>query len=148
MDASLLFATNIRPTVADPSHSKKRVLLVEDDLRVRRTLGKLLRIRGCEVVAVANGRRALETLAEDSGFELVLSDIDMPVLDGVGLARQVELCYPELNVVLMTGSRRADIDETALNREVAIITKPPTADQLTSVLAGPVTRPATATLAP
>ena len=120
--------------IPEPGDGRPRVLLVDDDLRVCRALTALLRLNGWSVVIARNGRKALEVLAEDRGFDLILSDIDMPVLDGYGLATQVELCYPELRVVLMTGSSSPDSGRTDSRSLVQVIGKPSTAGQLRAML--------------
>ncbi len=59
-----------------------RILLVEDNDLNQQLVLELLRERGCEVVAVWNGQEALERLAQDRDFDLLLMDLQMPVLDG------------------------------------------------------------------
>lgn len=112
----------------------QRVLLVDDEPRVCRSMTALLRLNGWSVVVARNGRSALEVLGRDQAFALVLSDIDMPVLDGFGLARQIDLCYPELRIVLMTGSPDHARDELSLTLPVCVIDKPPTAAQIQGIL--------------
>lgn len=72
-----------------------RVLVVDDHPGVRRALCTLLYRRGCAAEAAANGREALECLARER-FDAVVSDIEMPVMDGLTLQRHVAARYPAL----------------------------------------------------
>ncbi|MFT3708228.1 MAG: ATP-binding protein [Archangium sp.] len=90
---------SITPTQA------RKLLLVEDDARVRRSVAGLLEQAGFEVIAVSNGAEALQLLSAPHSFVCVVSDISMPVLDGDALARKLETLTPDLPVVLMSGNR-------------------------------------------
>ncbi|MEW6213252.1 MAG: ATP-binding protein [Acidobacteriota bacterium] len=81
-----------------------RILLVDDDERVREALAALLEISGYEVTQAADGREALDTLEADaSGYHLMITDLAMPDMDGVTLARSSLMVSPSLKVLLMTG---------------------------------------------
>ncbi|MBJ6987669.1 MULTISPECIES: response regulator [unclassified Devosia] len=81
-----------------------RILVAEDDPSVRAFVEAALKMRGHEVVAEEDGELAAETLdAENGAFDLLLSDIKMPVLDGIALAQRAGASYPELTILLMTG---------------------------------------------
>jgi CheY-like chemotaxis protein len=72
------------------------------------------------VVATADGAEALDTLQqEDGGFDLLLTDIQMPVMDGIALALAVARDYPKLPILLMTGY--ADQRERAAGLESLVI---------------------------
>jgi CheY-like chemotaxis protein len=79
-----------------------KLLIAEDEQAIRELLARGLAERGHEVVAVADGMAALQALEEDA-FDLVLSDIVMPELDGVSLALKISKEWPGLPIVLMTG---------------------------------------------
>ncbi len=79
-----------------------RILIAEDDLAVQNFVARALTHRGHEVAAVADGTQALEAL-EKKHFELLITDIVMPGLDGIGLALRVAREYPQLPVLLMSG---------------------------------------------
>ena len=82
------------------------ILLVEDDRRVRDALSRVLRADGIAVETAEHGKAALELLAEmTTRVDLVLSDIAMPVMDGLELHAQLLKQYPELPVILMTGQQ-------------------------------------------
>ncbi|HEY8594449.1 MAG TPA: response regulator [Devosiaceae bacterium] len=81
-----------------------RILVAEDDDNVRRFVARALEISGHEVVEAEDGGLAAETmLAEQGRFDLLLSDIKMPVMDGIALALSVGAEYPEVTILLMTG---------------------------------------------
>jgi len=103
-----------------------RILVVEDDPSVRAFVVSALTMKGHEVIAEEDGGLAAETAdAENGRFDLLLSDIKMPIMDGIGLALHVAAKYPEVIIVLMTGF--ADQRERAHGLEALIydvITKP------------------------
>jgi hypothetical protein len=78
-----------------------RLLLVEDEPRLRHVTIGLLEQAGFEVIAVSNGAEALRLLSASHGFRAVVSDVSMPELDGDELARHLEKLAPTLPVVLM-----------------------------------------------
>lgn len=80
-----------------------RILIVENDETVRRSMaGRLIQL-GCQVFEAATGREALLTLAACPSWDLLLSDIDLPELDGYDLCREARKRFPRLRVILMTG---------------------------------------------
>jgi PAS domain S-box-containing protein len=78
-----------------------RVLVADDDLSVCQSVGEILRARGSEVTMVSSGRQAEQAL-ERQPFDLVLSDVVMPDIDGYDLYMHVRERYPQVPVVLMT----------------------------------------------
>ena len=80
-----------------------RILLAEDDDNVRQFVSRALRHAGHEVVEAEDGGLAAEILEDDSRFDLLLSDIKMPVMDGIALALSVAASHPDLTILLMTG---------------------------------------------
>ncbi|HEY4199031.1 MAG TPA: response regulator [Devosiaceae bacterium] len=96
-----------------------RILVAEDDDNVRQFVVRALEMKGHEVVFAEDGGLALEVLmAEEGRFELLLSDIKMPVMDGIALALATAAAYPEITIVLMTGF--ADQRERAHGLEALI----------------------------
>ena len=113
-----------------------RILVAEDDDSVRAFVVSALTMKGHEVVAAEDGGLAAETADEEGGrFDLLLSDIKMPIMDGIALALHVAAAYPQMIIVLMTGF--ADQRERAHGLDALIydvITKPFTlADLLAKV---------------
>jgi DNA-binding response OmpR family regulator len=81
-----------------------RILIAEDDENVRAFVVRALVHSGHEVIEAEDGGLAAEIVtAEDGRFDLLLSDIKMPVMDGIALALTVAAQYPELTILLMTG---------------------------------------------
>src|SRR5690606_711544 len=79
-----------------------RILIAEDEVAVRTLLVRVFARDGHEVDSAADGAAALERLAAGS-FDLLLSDIQMPVMDGIALALAAKRDNPALRIVLMTG---------------------------------------------
>ena len=81
-----------------------RILIAEDDDGVRNFVCRALAHAGHEVVETEDGGLASERITEDDGrFDLLLSDIKMPVMDGIALALDVAARYPDVTIMLMTG---------------------------------------------
>ncbi|MBU0984542.1 MAG: sigma-54 dependent transcriptional regulator [candidate division Zixibacteria bacterium] len=78
-----------------------RILLADDDSSVRRVLEFKLKQHGYDVAAAPDGQAALDLLAE-SPYDLLLSDIRMPRVDGIELLERARLIRPELKVILIT----------------------------------------------
>lgn len=79
-----------------------RILLAEDDTTTRMTVAEYLRDEGHDVVDVEDGIYALEALKSDGPFDLILSDIEMPRMQGHLLLQQVEKLYPGMKRALLT----------------------------------------------
>lgn len=80
------------------------ILVVDDDHSVRSFTARALMIDGHTVEQADDGDIALEALAQNKGrFDLVLSDIRMPAMDGIEMAKNAARDYPGLKILLMTG---------------------------------------------
>lgn len=80
------------------------ILLAEDDDSVRAFVKRALELDGHSVVAAEDGALALEILEDHVGpFDLLLSDIKMPVMDGIALALNAARSFPAMPILLMTG---------------------------------------------
>ena len=81
-----------------------KILIAEDDDGVRQFVARALTHAGHEITEAADGGLAAEILQEQQGaFDLLLSDIKMPVMDGIALALNVAAAWPDITIVLMTG---------------------------------------------
>ena len=81
-----------------------RILVAEDDDSVRQFVARTLQLKGHEVVEAEDGGLAAEVMLAEAGrFDLLLSDIKMPVMDGIALALTVAAQFPAVTIVLMTG---------------------------------------------
>ena len=101
-----------------------KILLAEDDNDMRRFLVRALSNAGYEVASVDNGRSAYERLREDP-FELLLTDIVMPEMDGIELARRATEIDPDLKVMFITGFAAVALNAaTQAPKEAKILSKP------------------------
>jgi putative nucleotidyltransferase with HDIG domain len=80
---------------------RARVLVVDDEPQVRAVIGSTLERHGCEVELAASGREALEALGQRD-FDLVLTDIVMPDINGIALLERIHAQRPSLPVVMVT----------------------------------------------
>lgn len=103
-----------------------RILLVDDEEPIRTFLRRGLEVDGHDVTVAIDGADGLGRLAEAGGaFDLVLTDIRMPMLDGIALALAAKRDYPRLVILLMTGFADQRERATALEGVVAdVLTKP------------------------
>ncbi|MGF1527795.1 MAG: PAS domain-containing protein [Candidatus Competibacterales bacterium] len=91
------------PRVASPPRGGERVLVVEDDQRVRKVLVRQLQSLGYAVTAVDNGAAAREAVAAGA-VDLVMTDVVMPgAIQGPQLAQQLRVDYPQLPVIFVSG---------------------------------------------
>lgn len=77
------------------------ILVVDDELHTREICVDFLEDYGYQVESVTNGREALESLAKKP-YDVLLSDIQMPEMDGLALLKESRKLYPEMEVILMT----------------------------------------------
>jgi CheY-like chemotaxis protein len=85
------------------AHGRKaRILLVDDNVEVRNSLGRLLRQQGHDVVGAANGQEAIELYRQERP-DLVLLDVDMPLVTGPEAYQQIRAGDPTANVIFMSG---------------------------------------------
>jgi len=81
-----------------------RILIAEDEEALRAFVARALTMDGHEVTATEDGGEALDVLTREQGrFDLLLTDIRMPIMDGIALALAAARDFPELIILLMTG---------------------------------------------
>jgi two-component system cell cycle sensor histidine kinase/response regulator CckA len=109
-----------------------RILLVEDEEGVRNIATRLLTQRGYQVTSAADGEEALEILENDpNSFDLVLSDVVMPGLDGPGLLKAAKPYLGHARIVFMSGYAEQDFAQTLEDeRSISFLPKPFTLAQL------------------
>jgi len=103
---------------------KLRILVVDDDRRMAKTLVNIFQVKGYQAEAAHSGPEALEKVAGER-FDCVLTDIKMPEMNGVELYRAIKARQPDLTVVLMTAySTDRLVNEGLEEGAVAVLTKP------------------------
>jgi DNA-binding NtrC family response regulator len=111
-----------------------RILIVDDELVVRDSLGKWFSSEGYQTRPVGSGREALEAI-QDGDWEIALIDIKMPGMDGMELQGRLKEADPELTVVVMTGYASVETAVQALKRGAYdYITKPVDPDELSHLV--------------
>ncbi|MBT3387369.1 MAG: response regulator, partial [Desulfobacula sp.] len=79
-----------------------RVLLVDDEEGIRKVLKIYLQDVGYKVVTADNGKKAVEIIDAES-FDIVLTDIRMPGMDGISLLKHIKKNSPDTEVIMITG---------------------------------------------
>lgn len=114
-----------------------RILLSDDEDAVRAFVKRALEMDGHEITAAIDGADAFDKLtAENGAFDLLLTDIRMPMMDGIALALATARDYPDLTILLMTGY--ADQRERATGLDALIhdvVTKPFSLAQIRAAVA-------------
>src|SRR3546814_769201 len=100
-----------------------RILLAEDDEVMRQYLTRALEKSGYEVVAVDRGTAALPLL-ETQRFDLLLTDIVMPEMDGIELAQHVAAVAPEMRVMFITGLAAVTLKAGKDVQQAKVLSKP------------------------
>jgi two-component system, cell cycle response regulator CpdR len=101
-----------------------RILLAEDDEDMRRFLVKSLENAGYQVVSFDNGLSAYERLREEP-FNLLLTDIVMPEMDGIELARKAAELDPDLKIMFITGFAAVALNpDMQAPKDAKILSKP------------------------
>jgi CheY-like chemotaxis protein len=95
-----------------------RILIVDDDRTQAEEFAALLRSAGCEVTLAGNGKEATDLLRLELP-DVVLTDLDMPVIDGLELVRAIRREYPALPVILMTATGTEAVAAKALHQGAA-----------------------------
>jgi CheY-like chemotaxis protein len=111
-----------------------RVLLVEDDDDNRELMAEVLASSGCEVLCASSGQDGLKTLSEHS-VDVVVTDVGMPGMGGLEMARAAKAIAPKVPVVVVTGWAERDDIASARGRDIdAVLIKPVDPDALTQTV--------------
>jgi two-component system, cell cycle response regulator CpdR len=100
-----------------------RILLAEDDESMRLYLGRALERSGYKVVTVDNGLAALPLL-ESEPFDLLLTDIVMPEMDGIELAQKAAEISPDIRVMFITGFAAVALKAGRKTPDAKVLSKP------------------------
>jgi two-component system, cell cycle response regulator CpdR len=105
-------------------HAIPRILLAEDDESMRRFLEGALVRAGYHVTAYANGALAFEQLQREP-FTLLLTDIVMPEMDGIELARRATELLPDIKIMFITGFAAVTLNtDEAAPKDAKVLSKP------------------------
>jgi two-component system cell cycle response regulator CpdR len=111
-------------TVKASPVSHQRILLAEDDDSMRVFLARALERAGYDVIAFDNGAEAYQRLKEEP-FTLLLTDIVMPRMDGIELARRASELDPDLKIMFITGFAAVTLNnEVAAPKDARVLSKP------------------------
>jgi two-component system, cell cycle response regulator CpdR len=113
-----------------------RILVAEDEEGLRSMIARALLLDGHDVMTASDGGEALDLLTrEGDGFELLLTDICMPVMDGIALALAAARDHPDLGILLMTGFANQRERASGLNALIHdVIAKPFSVDTIRSAV--------------
>lgn len=100
-----------------------RILLAEDDASMRTYLSRALENAGYEVVSVDNGTAALPWI-ETAYFDLLLTDIVMPEMDGIELAQRCAEMSPDTKVMFITGFAAVSLKASREMPQAKVLSKP------------------------
>jgi EAL domain-containing protein (putative c-di-GMP-specific phosphodiesterase class I) len=121
-------------TRASATASASRILLVDDELPLLRAFRQLLTLAGYSVVTASNGLEALSQI-DSTSFDVIVSDIRMPGMDGLALLRAIRAKDLDLPVVFLTGSPAMESAVEALEYGAfRYLTKPIVVEELTRVV--------------
>lgn len=113
---------------------ERRVLIVDDEVNMRKTLAEILRDEGFEVTTAATGEEAVRLCGEEH-FEVVLMDVRMPGMNGVEAFRLIRRHQEGVRVILMSAFSVEDLKEAALDDgAIAFLSKPLDLDQVVSLV--------------
>jgi CheY-like chemotaxis protein len=112
------------------------LLVVDDDEQFRGFVVAMLRKRGFTVTEASNGRRALRLL-ETERFDVIITDIVMPDMEGLEAIRHFRVAAPETKIVAMSGGGSGDVDYLHFAAEfgaVATLNKPFTPTEIVDIV--------------
>ena len=113
-----------------------RVLIVDDEESMRMLVARAIAMDGHDIATAQDGAEALEILSEQGAFDLLLTDIQMPVMDGIALALAAARDFPDLTILLMTGFADQRERASGLNAIAHdVITKPFTVADIRTAVA-------------
>mgnify|MGYP000350538430 FL=1 len=107
-----------------------RVLIVEDEDMVRAVAERALVRQGYVVETAIDGEQALELFAEGKRYDLVVSDVVMPNMDGPTMARNLRATYGDIRLLFMSGYAEEQLRETISLDNVSFLAKPFSVQQI------------------
>ena len=108
-----------------------KILLVDDEPMVQRICAAILRKGGFETIVAENGFDGLEAYRQNHAeICLILSDVTMPIMDGIEMVRTIFEMHSDANVIMMSGRDLSDIVPDDVRRLCSVIEKPFTPEKL------------------
>lgn len=112
-------------SVSHPIVKKRKILVAEDDPSVRSLIARLLRKAGHEMLLASNGVEACDLIdLEPNDIDLIMTDVVMPMVDGVRVAYHARNRYPAIPVVFCTGQPESLRDKKMVEQPWALLLKP------------------------
>lgn len=110
----------------NPQIRKKCILFVENDPSIFRIVDRMLKLLGYEAIITSNSKEAFRLIQSQSKrFDLVITDMNMPEMGGLDLAKKVLEVRPDIPIVICTGLDALEIDKEARKAGIrAILPKP------------------------
>ena len=116
------------------AEQQKRILVVDDEENARIALSKILAREGYEVASAGNGYEALNYL-RDKNVELIITDINMPEMNGLSFLRELSRSHPESSVIMVTAYGEVESYIEAMNLGAfEYINKPVKIDELKMII--------------
>lgn len=134
--AEELAAKTVRAEPAQQWAGGGRILLVEDEDMVRAVAERALTRAGYTVTAAADGDEGLAYVEQGAEFDLVLSDVVMPGMDGPAMVREIRTRHPALPVLFMSGYAEEQLRKEIDIADVHFLPKPFTVQQVTDKVGG------------
>ena len=127
MDVSDKLNLKINQTCQEPEQKMRDlVLVVDDEQHIRMILQESLEMSGFDVLTARNGKEALEIYCENlSDIQLIVTDISMPVMNGIEFRDRIHQLVPETKIIALTGNYDFEnAREDNLNDFTSVMTKP------------------------
>ena len=111
---------------AGPARSRtRRIAVADDDPEMRALIHEILRDPVTEVVEATNGAELIQLLAEQGPFDLIVTDVDMPWMEGLQVLRSARAADILTPAVVVTGLSRPDLDATVARLGVTKLLRKP-----------------------
>lgn len=116
-----------------------KILLADDDAATRDLVRRALEMDGHKVTATQDGMEALERLSGGDRFDVLVTDVQMPGLDGIALAERAAAAIPGIAILLMSGfPEQLEKSKRIASARVATLSKPFTLEQARAAVRGVV----------
>ncbi len=112
-----------------------RVLIIEDEYNIRLLISKIIESLKLKVTAVESAEKGLHVLATEPAFSLVVTDINLPDMDGIALFETARVLYPHLRVLLVSAYSER-LHEAQQKGAQFVLAKPFSRQQLVETVRG------------